>query len=156
MPTRLRKTRRLRGGRHMGWGQVGQHRASGHQGGLGVTGMLKHHYSSMLKYEPDHYGHNSSKPPHPNTTKRWASVRDLDDLYAKYGRREEAAAAEGEGDDKKKIRNILDLQAAGYQKLLGGGRAPSTAYAVRIPKLTASAEEKVRAAGGEVLSGNGR
>ena len=34
MPTRLRKTRKLRGGRHMGWGQVGQHRASGHKGGL--------------------------------------------------------------------------------------------------------------------------
>ena len=33
MATRLRKTRRLRGGRHMGWGQVGQHRASGHQCG---------------------------------------------------------------------------------------------------------------------------
>jgi len=31
MPTRLRKTRKLRGGRHMGWGQVGQHRASGHK-----------------------------------------------------------------------------------------------------------------------------
>ena len=23
----------------MGWGQVGQHRASGHKGGLGVTGI---------------------------------------------------------------------------------------------------------------------
>ena len=55
MATRLRKTRRLRGGRHMGWGQVGQHRASGHKGGLGVTGFQKHHYSSLLKDEPDHY-----------------------------------------------------------------------------------------------------
>jgi len=40
MPTRLRKTRKLRGGRHMGWGQVGQHRASGHKGGLGRSGHL--------------------------------------------------------------------------------------------------------------------
>ncbi|MGI0041355.1 MAG: 50S ribosomal protein L15, partial [Nitrosopumilaceae archaeon] len=39
MATRLRKTRRLRGGRHMGWGQIGQHRASGHKGGLGRSGM---------------------------------------------------------------------------------------------------------------------
>ena len=44
MPTRLRKTRKLRGGRHMGWGQVGQHRARGHKGGLGQSGMLKHHF----------------------------------------------------------------------------------------------------------------
>jgi large subunit ribosomal protein L15 len=83
MATRLRKTRRLRGGRHMGWGQVGQHRASGHKGGLGVTGFQKHHYSSLLKDEPDHYGHESSKPPHPNITKKWTSVRDLDDLFTK-------------------------------------------------------------------------
>jgi len=40
MPTRLRKTRKLRGGRHMGWGLVGQHRASGHKGGLGRSGHL--------------------------------------------------------------------------------------------------------------------
>lgn len=138
MATRLRKTRRLRGGRHMGWGQVGQHRASGHQGGLGVTGMLKHHYSSMLKYEPDHYGHGASKPPHPNTTKKWASLRDIDDLFEACGRQEEDG------------KMIVDLQAAGYQKLLGGGRL-TRAYSVRVKRLTASAEEKIKAAGGEVL-----
>ena len=154
MATRLRKTRRLRGGRHMGWGQVGQHRASGHQGGLGVTGMLKHHFSSMLKYEPDHYGHSSTKPPHPNTTKRWASVRDLDDLYAKYGEYRTVAGGKEDEDAEKEKKRVIDLQAAGYQKLLGGG-SPSGAYAVRIPKLTASAEEKIRAAGGEVLPSDG-
>ena len=124
----------------MGWGQVGQHRASGHQGGLGRTGMLKHHYSSMLKYDPDHYGHNSTKPPQPNITKKWASVRDLDDLFTKYG-----VVNNG---------NILDLEAAGYQKLLGGGSL-NGAYAVKVPKLSASAEEKIKAAGGEVLPANG-
>ena len=72
----------------MGWGQVGQHRASGHKGGLGVTGMMKHHYSSLLKDEPDHYGHDSTKPPHPNITKKWTSVRDLDDLFTKFGKEE--------------------------------------------------------------------
>ena len=138
MATRLRKTRRLRGGRHMGWGQVGQHRASGHQGGLGVTGMLKHHYSSMLKYEPDHYGHNASKPPHPNTTKKWASIRDLDDLFDAHG-----------GWPEWEPMRVIDLQGAGYQKLLGGG-STSRAYAIRVPKITASAERKIKAAGGEV------
>ena len=49
MPTRLRKTRKLRGGRHMGWGQVGQHRASGHKGGLGRSGHLKHLWSTVIK-----------------------------------------------------------------------------------------------------------
>ena len=137
MATRLRKTRRLRGGRHMGWGQVGQHRASGHKGGLGVTGFQKHHYSSLLKDEPDHYGHESTSPPHPNITRKWASVRDLDDLFTKFG--------EEEGGKK-----IVDLESAGYDKLLGGGNI-SNAYSVKIENFTASAEEKLKATGGEIV-----
>ena len=136
MATRLRKTRRLRGGRHMGWGQVGQHRASGHKGGLGVTGFQKHHYSSLLKDEPDHYGHESTSPPHPNITKKWASVRDLDDLFAKFGKEESG-------------KKIVDLESAGYDKLLGGGNI-SNAYSVKVENFTASAEEKLKAVGGEI------
>ena len=137
MATRLRKTRRLRGGRHMGWGQVGQHRASGHKGGLGVTGFQKHHYSSLLKDEPDHYGHESTSPPHPNITKKWASVRDLDDLFTKFGKEEGG-------------KKIVDLESAGYDKLLGGGNI-SNAYSVKIDNFTASAEEKLKAVGGEIV-----
>ena len=137
MATRLRKTRRLRGGRHMGWGQVGQHRASGHKGGLGVTGFQKHHYSSLLKDEPDHYGHESTSPPHPNITKKWASVRDLDKLFTKFGKEEGG-------------KKIVDLESAGYDKLLGGGNI-SNAYSVKIENFTASAEEKVKAVGGEIV-----
>ena len=137
MATRLRKTRRLRGGRHMGWGQVGQHRASGHKGGLGVTGFQKHHYSSLLKDEPDHYGHESTSPPHPNITRKWASVRDLDDLFTKFGKEEGG-------------KKIVDLESAGYDKLLGGGNI-SNAYSVKIDNFTASAEEKLKAVGGEIV-----
>ncbi len=137
MATRLRKTRRLRGGRHMGWGQVGQHRASGHKGGLGVTGFQKHHYSSLLKDEPDHYGHESSSPPHPNITRKWASIRDLDDLFTKFGKEEGG-------------KKIVDLESAGYDKLLGGGNI-SNAYSVKIENFTASAEEKLKAVGGEIV-----
>lgn len=125
----------------MGWGQVGQHRASGHKGGLGVSGMLKHHYSTMLKDYPDHFGHSSTRPPHPNVTKKWASIRDLDDLFAVWG-------------DMQDGKRMLDLDAAGYEKLLGGGTT-TTPYHVIVPRFTASAEKKLKAAGGEVLTGHG-
>lgn len=125
----------------MGWGQVGQHRASGHKGGLGVSGLMKHHYSTMLKEDPNHFGHSSTRPPHPNITKKWASIRDLADLFAKFGREEQG-------------KKIIDLNAAGYDKLLGGGKA-TTAYSIKIKKVTASAEEKIKAVGGEVLTNNG-
>ena len=125
----------------MGWGQVGQHRASGHKGGLGVAGMMKYHYSTLLKYDPNHFGHDSTHPPHPNITKKWASIRDLDDLFSRFGKQ----------DGNKKL---IDLEAAGFDKLLGGGKT-SNAYTVKIGKFTASAEEKIKAVGGEVLSNNG-
>jgi len=141
MATRLRKTRKLRGGRHMGWGQVGQHRASGHKGGLGIAGLHKYHFSTLLKEVPDHFGHDSTHPPHPIITRKWASVRDLDDLFAKFGKEEVG-------------QKVIDLEAAGYDKLLGGGKI-SNAYTVKIARFTASAEEKVKSAGGEVLSENG-
>ena len=137
MATRLRKTRRYRGSRTHGWGQVAQHRASGHKGGLGVSGQLKHHFSSMLKEDPDHFGHSSTRPPYPNVTRRWAGVRDLDDLYATYGRLD--------GD-----RRIIDLAGAGYEKLLGGGSVTSP-YVVIVPDSTKAATAKVAGAGGEVL-----
>ena len=141
MATRLRKTRKYRGSRNHGWGQVGQHRASGHKGGLGNAGMLKHHFSTMLKEVPDHFGHDSTHPPHPNIIKKWTSVRDLDDLFAKSGKKE------GE-------KNILDLTSLGYAKLLGGGQVKN-AYVIKIKQSTASAQEKVKQAGGEVLVNNG-
>ncbi len=141
MAHRLRKTRKHRGSRNCGWGQVAQHRASGHKGGLGNAGLLKHHFSTMLKEDPDHFGHDSTHPPHPNIIKKWTSVRDLDDLFAKSGKKE------GE-------KNILDLTTLGYAKLLGGGQVKN-AYVIKIKQSTASAQEKVKKAGGEVLVNNG-
>ena len=137
MATRLRKTRRLRGGRHMGWGQVAQHRASGHKGGLGVTGLKKHGRSTMIKEDPNHYGHEPPAVPHPNIVKKWISVRDLDDLFAKLGKEEGG-------------KKVVDLESAGYDKLLGGGKI-TNAYSVKVDNFTASAEEKLKSVGGEIL-----
>ncbi|HSA98050.1 MAG TPA: uL15 family ribosomal protein [Candidatus Nitrosotenuis sp.] len=138
MATRLRKTRKFRGSRTHGWGQIGQHRASGHKGGLGQSGLHKHLYSTLLKFDPDHFGHDSTHPPHPNIIKKWASVRDLDDLYAKHGK------LEGN-------RKLIDLTGLGYDKLLGGGQVKN-AYLVKVEQYTASAEDKIKKVGGEVLA----
>ena len=141
MATRLRKTRKFRGSRNHGWGQVAQHRASGHKGGLGQSGMLKHHFSTMLKEDPKHFGHNSNNPPTRNIIKKWVGVRDLDDLYLRSGKQEDS-------------KKILYLKALGFNKLLGGGKVKN-AYSIKIDQFTAKAEEKVKNAGGELLSKNG-
>jgi large subunit ribosomal protein L15 len=95
----------------------------------------------MLKFDPDHYGHDSTKPPHPNITRKWASVRDLDDLFTQFGKEEGG-------------KKIIDLEDAGFDKLLGGGKL-TNAYSVKVKQFTASAEEKLKAVGGEVLAKNG-
>ena len=141
MATRLRKTRKFRGSRNHGWGQVAQHRASGHKGGLGQSGMLKHHFSTMLKEDPKHFGHNSNNPPTRNIIKKWVGIRDLDDLYLRSGKQEDS-------------KKILDLKDLGFNKLLGGGKVKN-AYSIKIDQFTAKAEEKVKNAGGELLSKNG-
>jgi len=139
MTTRLRKTRKFRGGRNHGWGQIGQHRASGHKGGLGRSGMHKHHFIKMLLTDPRHFGHDSTHPPHPYLVRKWVSVRDLDDIFAKYGKKEEGG------------KKVVDLSELGYDKLLGGGQTKN-AYLVKVERFSASAQEKIKQSGGEVLA----
>ena len=137
MATRLRKTRKYRGSRNHGWGQIGQHRASGHKGGLGQSGLLKHHFSSMLKDDPDHFGHNSNNPPQRNIIKKWINIRDLDDLYFQSGKEENG-------------KKILDLTAMGIDKLLGSGQLKNV-YTIKVKQATNSALEKIKKSNGEII-----
>ena len=138
MATRLRKTRKLRGGRHMGWGQVGQHRSFGHKGGLGRSGHLKHLASTVIKEDQDHFGHESTHRPASvaTITKKWINVRDLDDLFAKSGK---------SGNSK----NVLDLTSLEIDKLLGGGEV-NNAYTIIVKQASLTAQEKIKKSGGGV------
>ena len=90
----------------------------------------------MLLTDPKHFGHDSTHPPHPNLVRKWASIRDLDDIFAKFGKQEGG-------------KKLIDLTELGYDKLLGGGQTKNT-YVVKVEKFSASAEEKVKQSGGEV------
>ena len=138
MATRLRKTRKLRGGRHMGWGQVGQHRSFGHKGGLGRSGHLKHLASTVIKEDQDHFGHESTHRPASDATitKKWINVRDLDDLFAKSGKSENS-------------KNVLDLTSLEIDKLLGGGEV-NNAYTIIVKQASLTAQEKIKKSGGGV------
>ena len=138
MATRLRKTRKLRGGRHMGWGQVGQHRSFGHKGGLGRSGHLKHLASTVIKEDQDLFGHESTHRPASvaTITKKWINVRDLDDLFAKSGKSENS-------------KNVLDLTSLEIDKLLGGGEV-NNAYTIIVKQASLTAQEKIKKSGGGV------
>ena len=80
MATRFRKSRRYRGSRYCGWGQIGQHRQSGSRGGVGNAGKHKHLWIRTVIEEPDHFGHDSVKSHNRNVVSRWINVPDLDSL----------------------------------------------------------------------------
>ena len=78
MPTRLRKIRKKRGSRTVGYGRIGQHRGVGQRGGHGKAGRRKHLWSYVLRYEPDYFekkGFRSPRRLEPNVI----NVGDIDE-----------------------------------------------------------------------------
>ena len=140
MATRLRKSRRQRGTRFCGWGQIGQHRASGSRGGVGGAGKHKHFFLRTLKEEPDHFGHEQFHALRKSDVSRWVNLRDLNKLL-KYSK---------SGEDGK---TVLDLGELGYEKLLGSGRVEAV-FTIKVKQASKSAKDKITEAGGEVLTLN--
>ena len=130
MPTRARKGRRYRGMRTHGYGQIGQHRHSGKQGGHGNAGLHKHKWSWLILNDPDHFGRDPFRPPGHVRPSRWMNVGQQDGL------------AKGQ--------KSLDLSLLGVGKLLGAGEV-SGAYQVKVDSFTKKAQAKIEAAGGKIL-----
>ena len=142
MPHKLKKSRKQRGSRYCGWGQVGQHRKGGMRGGKGKAGGRKHFWIRTVKYDPDRYRNIGFKPPsslapRPETV----NVGELGDLANRILGSEKI---EKGGD------LTLDLEALGYGKLLGRGNV-SQPFNIKVPEYTSSALEKIEAAGGQIL-----
>ena len=140
MATRLRKSRRQRGSRFCGWGQIGQHRASGSRGGVGGAGKHKHFYIRTIMEEPNHFGHEQFHALRKSDVAKWVNIKDLNQLM-KYSKISE------EG------KTVLDLDELGYEKLLGTGRVDGS-FTIKIRRISQSAKEKINQAGGEVLISN--
>lgn len=139
MATRKRKIRKLRGSRTVGWGQVGQHRKSGMKGGVGKAGLHKHKWSWTVVYAPDYFGKNGfSSLSRVRKSKKWVNVGELEQLYDNQKEKKELNGMP-----------LLDLNAMGYDKLLGKGKV-SRAYSVVVNRFTAKAKESIEAAGGKI------
>ncbi len=141
MPHKLRKSRKQRGSRYCGWGQVGQHRKGGMRGGKGKAGGRKHYWIRTVKYEPDRFKKVGFKPPSSlEPGSETVNVGELVDLAFKVLGPERMEGGE----------LILDLGALGYDKLLGRGDV-SLPFKVKVQEYTSSALEKIEAAGGQIV-----
>jgi len=138
MATRFRKSRRQRGTRYCGWGQIGQHRQSGSRGGIGGGGKHKHFWIRTVIEEPDHFGHDTLNSYSRFLDKKWINLRDLKNLSLRQPH-------------KKDEKPVLDLESLGIQKLLGGGNI-SESYVIKVAQVSASAKKKIESAGGSIIS----
>ena len=136
MPTKLRKIRKARGSRTIGWGTEGQHRGSGMRGGYGKSGWDKHNWTYTVKYAKDKIGKKGFKCPTSREKLDVINLKQLDELAAK------SDVKEGE---KMKI----DLTKLKVNKLLGEGIA-TRSYIINVQNCSKKAKKKIENAGGKV------
>ena len=134
MPHKLRKIRKFRGSRTVGYGRIGQHRDSGSKGHRKV-GRHKHLWSYVVTKEPDYFGKNGFTSPqslhrHENTI----NLKKVEEI------------AQTSQQEKPQI----DLTALGYTKLLGTGKVTKP-LTVQVSSYSKSAAEKIKKAGGEIV-----
>jgi large subunit ribosomal protein L15 len=140
LPHKLKKTRKQRGSRYSGWGQVGQHRKGGMRGGKGKAGGRKHYWIRTVKYEPHRYKKIGFRPPSSlEPSNDTINIGELEPLAFKTF-----------GTEKPKEEYVLDLTSLGYEKLLGRGRI-NTPLKVKVPEYSSRAVDKIEAAGGKIL-----
>ena len=141
MGTRHRKSRKRRGSRTCGWGQIGQHRKSGSRGGHGHAGMHKHKWTWVLKYDPDYFGKHGFYRPNRREVKSMNLIQ-LSTLVENLERRGELKILDG--------MPAVNLSALGIGKLVGGGKL-DRGLVIIVNSWTERAEKAVREAGGRLL-----
>ncbi len=130
MPHKLRKIRKLRGSRTVGYGRIGQHRDSGSKGNRKV-GRHKHLWSKVVTSEPNYFGkHGFVSPQSKHRIENTINLVKLDQL---------ASGAE------------INLTELGYTKLLGTGKI-TKALTITVPVASKSAIAKVQEAGGKLIT----
>jgi large subunit ribosomal protein L15 len=143
MPHKLKKSRKQRGSRYCGWGQVGQHRKGGMRGGKGKAGGRKHFWIRTVKYEPDRYKSIGFKPPSSLAPRPdVVNVGELMDIAINiHGVETISSGSEG---------LTLDLASMGVDKLLGRGSI-NVPFNVKVSEYSSRALEKLEAVGGQII-----
>ena len=142
MPHKLRKTRKLRGSRTHGWGQVGQHRKHGMKGGRGRAGGHKHKWTYIVKYEPDYFSRRGFRCPTGRGELKTINLGELDELVDRLVEENKLNMEEG--------KYVVDLEKLGYEKLLGEGEV-SKPLIVKTKFYSKLAEKKIQDVGGQLV-----
>ncbi|PKI84723.1 RNA helicase [Malassezia vespertilionis] len=143
MPTHLSKTRKLRGNVSHGHGRIGKHRK--HPGGRGLAGGFHHLRTNFDKYHPGYFGKVGMRHYHLMRNPTHCPIINVDKLWALVP----FETRRGLTADATEV-PVIDTLAAGYGKVLAKGRLPDLPCIVKARWVSASAEKKIKAAGGVV------
>ncbi len=130
MPHKLRKIRKFRGTRTIGYGRIGQHRDSGSKGNRKV-GRHKHLWSKVVTSEPNYFGKSGfTSPQSLHRNEKIINLSKLDQI---------AQTPQ------------INLTELGYTKLLGTGKITKP-LTIQVSTYSKSAAQKVQDAGGKIIS----
>jgi large subunit ribosomal protein L15 len=131
MPHKLRKIRKFRGTRTIGYGRIGQHRDSGSKGNRKV-GRHKHLWSKVVTSQPNYFGkHGFVSPQSKTRIDKPINLQALDQLQI--------------------TGTTVNLTALGYTKLLGTGKL-TKALTIEVEAVSKTAATKVQEAGGKLIT----
>ncbi|XP_019375157.1 PREDICTED: 60S ribosomal protein L27a [Gavialis gangeticus] len=142
MPSRLRKTRKLRGHVSHGHGRVGKHRK--HPGGRGNAGGMHHHRINFDKYHPGYFGKVGMRHYHLKKNQNFCPTVNLDKLWTLVSEQTRLNYAKNQAG----LAPVIDVVRSGYYKVLGKGKLPKQPVIVKAKFFSRRAEEKIKEAGG--------
>lgn len=142
MAVKDRKTRKLRGSRHHGWG-IQKHRGKGNKGGAGHAGWYKQKWCRYSKYFKDMHGSYGFIRHPSNVDINTINIRDIEGNLEKF-------VNEGKITIKEDA-YYLNLKALGYDKLLGTGKV-SHKFIIQADSFSEGAKKKIEGAGGMIES----
>nr|XP_021529630.1 60S ribosomal protein L27a-like [Aotus nancymaae] len=141
-PSRLRKTRKLRGHVSHGHGHIRKHRKR--PGGRGNAGGTHHHRLNFNKYHPGYFGKVGMRHYHLKRNQSFCPTVNLDKLWTLVSEQTRVNAAK----NKTGAAPIIDLVRSGYYKVLGKGKLPKQPVIVKAKFFSRRAEEKIKGVGG--------
>ena len=137
-----KKNTRLKGSRRWGWGRM--HRGSGQRGGAGASGTgKKAHCKKPSVWGTDYFGKHGFKMKGPVVEDVAVNIKEIEDCVESWQKQGFV--------QKKEDRFFVDLEKAGYNKLLGTGK-PTRKYLIKVAKASGEAVEKIKQAGGEMVA----
>jgi large subunit ribosomal protein L15 len=137
---KTKKLCRMRGSRTHGYGRA--HRGSGNKGGFGNASSGKKSDSQKRSYPADYFGKEGFVL-HSSHDDLIINCRDLD-AHVEQWVQDKLAKKEGD------IYHV-DLDALGYDKLVGGGKLTHK-IKVTVARSAAKVADKLKAAGGELVT----